>query len=140
MEESSDDEPNPFSFKNFSQKSSQPLPQAPLPAVESSSDDSESGNYVFFGWFSLQKNGFGMPNGARDEDFIHIDDVDEEGSSFLYVPYRKRSSQSILDESDGEGDDTRPYSHADRHSSFHDPNIIRRSKLKVAGNLVVNCC
>lgn len=81
-----------------------------------------------------------MPNGARDEDFIHIDDVDEEGSSFLYVPYRKRSSQSILDESDGEGDDTRPYSHADRHSSFHDPNIIRRSKLKVAGNLVVNCC
>lgn len=48
MEESSDDEPNPFSFKNFSQKSSQPLPQAPLPAVESSSDDSESGNYGFW--------------------------------------------------------------------------------------------
>nr|XP_054763740.1 uncharacterized protein LOC129270369 [Lytechinus pictus] len=42
LEELSDDEPNPFSFKNFSTRQSQHLPEAPVPAQESSSDDSES--------------------------------------------------------------------------------------------------
>ncbi|XP_071509500.1 uncharacterized protein [Diadema antillarum] len=80
---------------------------------------------------SIQKNGF-MPNGiGGEDDYIHVDDIDESDSSFVHVPYRKRSSQSIFDESEGELDEVRGHSHQDRYS-LHDPNVIRRSKLKVA--------